>query len=139
MCARLASGESLNTVCKTDGMPDKSTVFDWLRTNEVFRELYRIAKEECADAWVEEIMDIADDGTNDWMEVHDKDGKSSWKLNGEHVQRSRLRVDTRKWAASKMKPKKYGEKLELAGDPANPLRHAVVEMHIVDHRPKTEG
>ena len=72
-----------------------------------------LAKEESADALVEDILDIADDGSNDWMAVHGKDGSEAWKLNGEHVQRSRLRVDTRKWIASKLKPKKYGEKIEV--------------------------
>ena len=54
--------------------------------------------------------DIADDGTNDWQERQNKDGSSYIALNTEHVQRSRLRVDTRKWIASKLKPKKYGDK-----------------------------
>jgi hypothetical protein len=62
----------------------------------------------------EEMLDITDDGSNDWMEIHDKDGTSiGWKLNGEHVQRSRLRVDTRKWVASRLKPKKYSERLDM--------------------------
>jgi hypothetical protein len=61
----------------------------------------------------EEILDIADDGSNDWMEKLDKDGKSvGWAVNGEAVQRSKLRVDARKWIASKLKPKKYGDKLD---------------------------
>lgn len=112
ICAELSDGKSLRTVCKQEGMPSKSTVFRWLRENKQFAEAYSRAKEEASDAWVEEILDIADDGTNDWMEVHDKEGKSAWKVNGEHIQRSRVRIDTRKWVASKMKPKKYGDKLE---------------------------
>jgi hypothetical protein len=114
ICAELACGKSLRTVCKADDMPGLETVFRWLREKTDFRDQYEKAKNECADALVEEIIDISDDGRNDWMEVHDKDGNSTgWKLNGEHIQRSRLRVDVRKWAASKLKPRKYGERLDL--------------------------
>lgn len=85
-----------------------------MREQPGFQERYAQAKAECADALVEEIIDIADDGTNDWMEVHDKDGACvGYKLNGEHVQRSKLRVDSRKWIASKLKPKKYGDSVDL--------------------------
>lgn len=121
ICARLSCGESLRSVCRDAEMPAASSVFLWLSKHKEFAEQYARAKEESADALVEDIQDIADDGTNDWMEVHGKDGSVGWQLNGEHIQRSRLRVDVRKWAASKLKPKKYGEKLELAGDPKAPL------------------
>ena len=112
ICGQLASGLSMRTVCKAEDMPDMTTVFRWIRTNEEFRQQYEKAKEECADALAEEMLDIADDGTNDWMERIDKDGMPvGYVLNGEHVQRSRLRLDARKWIASKLKPKKYGDKI----------------------------
>lgn len=124
ICAELATGKSMRTVCRADDMPAMSTVFKWLRERPDFSEQYARAKAEAADALVEEILDIADDGSNDWMEVHDRDGNATgYKLNGEHVQRSRLRVDTRKWIASKLKPKKYGERIGMdhGVQPANPL------------------
>lgn len=104
-------------------MPAMDTVFRWLREKPEFSEQYVKAKQESADALVEEMMDIADDGSNDWMVRHGKDGEESWQLNGEHVQRSRLRLDTRKWIASKLKPKKYGDKLDMnhGVQPDNPL------------------
>ena len=107
ICGQLAEGTSLRTICLADDMPAKSTVFKWLREQEGFSDQYARAKEESADALVEEILDIADDGSNDWMERENKDGSTTTVLNGEHVQRSRLRVDTRKWIASKLKAKKY--------------------------------
>lgn len=113
ICAELACGSSMRTVCKGEDMPAMSTVFLWLRTHKEFSERYAQAKAEAADALVEEMLDIADDGTNDWMETHDKDGNAGYKLNGENVQRSRLRVDTRKWIASKLKPKKYGDRIDV--------------------------
>lgn len=118
ICAELAAGISLRTVCKPDDMPSAVTVFAWMRKYPDFLKQYEVAKTESADALAEEMLDIADDGTNDWMEAHDREGECiGYKLNGEHVQRSRLRVDTRKWIAAKLKPKKYGDKVqtELSG------------------------
>jgi hypothetical protein len=66
----------------------------------------------------DEILDIADDGSNDYMAITRKDESEAWQLNGEHIQRSRLRVDTRKWLMAKMKPKVYGDKLDVVSDGA---------------------
>lgn len=112
ICSQLAEGISLRTVCLGEEMPDKSTVFDWLRINKEFANQYARAKEESSDAMAEEILDISDDGTNDWMVIH-QGGKAVEVPNNEVLQRSRLRVDTRKWIMSKMKPKKYGEKIDM--------------------------
>ena len=112
ICERLASGESMRSISRDEGMPASSTMFKWLRIHPVFTEQYTRAKEESADALVEEMLDIADDGTNDWMEKHGKDGENvGWQVNGESVARSRVRVETRKWISSKLKPKKYGDKI----------------------------
>jgi hypothetical protein len=124
ICARLADGQSLRAICRADEMPDKSTVFRWLRSNLEFRDQYTRAKEESADALTDEMLEISDDATNDWMERHNEDGSNiGWQVNGEHIQRSRLRIETRKWLASKLKPKKYGDKVALSGDSeGDPIR-----------------
>lgn len=115
ICLRLSEGESLRKVCLDDAMPDKSTVLRWIARHESFRDQYAKAKADGAEALAEEIFDIADDGANDWMEKFSAEGDSlGWQLNGEHVQRSRLRIDTRKWYLSKIMPKKYGDRLEVA-------------------------
>lgn len=131
ICSELADGKSLRTVCKTEGMPSTQTVFRWLRTHEGFCDQYARAKDEAADALVDEMLDIADVATNDWMEVHDKDNVG-YRLNGEAINRSRLRVDTRKWIASKLKPKKYGEKVqtELTGADGKDLIPVMSETEI---------
>ena len=110
ICAKLAEGKSLRTVCLADEMPSTVTVFAWMRKYPEFLNQYANAKEESADALFEETLDIADDGSNDWMEQN-KGDDAGYRVNGESIQRSRLRVDTRKWMMSKMKPKKYGDKL----------------------------
>lgn len=112
ICERLANAESLRRICLSDDMPSASTVCRWLADERYasFREQYARAREAQADALFDECLDIADDGTNDYMAG--KEGEDD-KYNADAVQRSKLRVDTRKWMAGKLAPKKYGEKLEL--------------------------
>lgn len=112
ICEELSAGVSLRTVCSVDGMPSAKSVFRWLRIYPEFRQQYTIAKEESTDALAEEIIDISDDGTNDYMTI--TKGNHSYNVEDREVtNRSRLRVDTRKWIMSKMKPKKYGDKLDM--------------------------
>lgn len=113
ICSQLAEGISLRTVCIPDSMPSARTVFRWLRTDEKFCQQYARAKEESADAMAEDILDIADDGTNDWMTITLPGGHEKMIPDQEVLQRSKLRVDTRKWIMSKMKPKKYGDKMDV--------------------------
>lgn len=109
ICSQLSEGDSMRTVCKPTNMPNKSTLFRWIRTIEDFCDQYARAKQESADALTDEMLDISDNATNDWMERQGKDAEG-YELNGENIQRSRLRIETRKWLAAKLKPKKYGEK-----------------------------
>lgn len=112
ICAEIITGKSLRTICRADDMPDASTIFQWIQRYEEFAKQYALACEERSEALVEEMLDIADDGSNDWMNDNDPDDPG-YRVNGEAIQRSRLRVDTRKWYASKVKPKKYGERQQI--------------------------
>jgi len=115
ICHQLSEGISLRTVCLADDMPDKQTVFSWMRKYPEFLDQYARAKEESADAMAEDVLAIADESENDWIDK--QFGKTTVRvIDNEAVQRSKLRVDTRKWLMSKMKPKKYGEKLDLTSD-----------------------
>lgn len=117
ICLLLAEGKSLAAVCDDEAMPHKSTVFRWLYRHAEFRDRYAYAKEISCYAVEEEAYEIADDGRNDWMEVHDKDGECvGYKVNGEHVQRSRLRVDTRKWFMERIAAKRFGNKVGVTHD-----------------------
>jgi hypothetical protein len=117
ICEKIADGESLRSICLSEEMPGRSTVFRWLAENKTFQHQYARAREEQADALFDEILQIADDGLNDTYT--DDDGNV--RTNQDVIARSRLRVDSRKWMAGKLRPKKYGERLELAGDPDAPL------------------
>lgn len=119
ICERIAEGESLRCICDDETMPALRTVFDWLADDRyaAFRTKYARAREVQADTLFDEMIDIADDGRNDWMEKRDEDGANiGWKENGEALRRSDLRIKTRQWMASKLLPKKYGDKLDLNVD-----------------------
>ena len=112
-CARLAEGRMLSDVCRDKDMPSRSTIFRWLYQDKPgFRELYATAREFQTEAVADDIFEISDDGRNDWMERHYGDNVV-WVENGEATRRSQLRVDSRKWWLSKIKPKKYCDKLDL--------------------------
>lgn len=114
ICDLLAGGRSLRSICDMDDMPAQSTVFRWLEASEPFREQYARAREAQADTLFDEIVDIADDGRNDWMERISSEGEVvGWKENGEAARRSQIRIEARKWVAGKLRPKKYGEKIEV--------------------------
>lgn len=113
ICERIGGGQSLRSICKADGMPAMSTVFKWLNEQPAFSEQYARAREAQADALFDEIQDIADDGSNDWMERRREDGSVDEVVNHEHISRSKLRIETRRWMAGKLKPKKYGDKIEV--------------------------
>jgi len=111
--SRIACGQSVKQICDDDHIPARSTVMLWIAQNrEGFSDRYAIAVTARAHYWADELLDIADDGSNDWMERYDKDGEKSYVTNGEAIARSRLRVDSRKWLLSKMLPK-FADKQEI--------------------------
>lgn len=130
ICERLADGESLRAICKDDDMPARSTVFRWLSLEEGFSDLYARAKEEAAELFAEEIVEIADEEcTMVRAEKHGAkpdtdDGLVEVVFDSTAVARNRLRVDARKWVAAKLKPRKYGDKIqqELSGPNGGPIQ-----------------
>lgn len=130
ICTRISEGESLRGICRDEKMPASSTVFKWLIENDKFSEQYARAREAQADALFEDILAIADDGVNDTQ----VDGEGKVIVNHDHIQRSRLRVDARKWMAGKIAPKKYGDKVqaEVSGPDGGPIPFERIERVIVD-------
>lgn len=110
----------MRSITRDEAFPAMTTLFRWLREKPEFRQQYAIAREQQAETFADEIQDIADDGANDFMTVT-KGDKEYNVVNHENIQRSRLRVDTRKWIASKLKPKKYGDRTEVDFNPINPV------------------
>jgi hypothetical protein len=99
ICAELAGGKSLKRICEKKEMPSRQTVYSWLRLPE-FLDNYTRAKDDSADALADDIIDIAQ-------------GVLKKKYD---PQAARVAIDGMKWSASKLKPKKYGDKLDLTGE-----------------------
>ncbi len=113
----LTEGQSLRAICRAEGMPSAATWLRWVAADPELVRAYKLARELQADAIFDDVLEIADDARNDWMERHGQGGEGQgWALNGDHVRRSALRVDARKWMLARMAPKKYGDKLQLDGD-----------------------
>jgi hypothetical protein len=120
ICAQLAEGKTLRSVCKAEGMPPESTVRRWVMDDrEGFAAHYAISREIGYQCMADELLDIADDNSRDTSV--DEDGHEA--TNHDVIARSRLRVDTRKWLLSKALPKVYGEKItqEVTGADGAPL------------------
>lgn len=130
ICNRLADGESLRSICRDDGMPDEKTVRTWAADpKHPISPHYVRAREVGYHKMADDILDIADDGENDWMVREGKDGEgTAYSVNGEHISRSKLRVDARKWLLSKALPKVYGDKVTNAhtgADGESPIQHKI--------------
>ncbi len=114
VCARIAGGESLRFICEDKDLPDRDTINRWLNADNdgALCSQYARAREEQADFYADEIITIADDES---LLSEDR----------------RIRIDARKWVASKLKPKRYGDKLALGGAddlPAIQRQHEMQEQ-----------
>lgn len=111
---RLEEGKALRTILKEPTFPSSQTFYKWLEESEDKSKQYAHACNLRAEAIFDEIIAIADDSSED--ELVDEKGNVS--LNKEFVARSRLKIDARKWVASKLNPKKFGDKIqqEMSGD-----------------------
>lgn len=92
ICDRIAEGESLRKICTSAELPSRETVRKWLREDEGFAGQYARAREEQADYYADKIIEIADEA--------------------EDPQKARVQIDARKWVASKLKPKVYGDRIQ---------------------------
>ncbi|MCA3064996.1 hypothetical protein [Aquidulcibacter sp.] len=129
ICEGIATGKSARAMCIEVGI-SQPTLWKWIGEDAGFSKQYARAKEDCADYLAAEIVEIADDGTRDY--TVDKDGRDV--VDHDHIARARLRVDARKWYASKLAPKKYGDRTLLSGDEDSPLKVEVtrIERVIID-------
>ena len=107
----MVEGKSVRSFCANKANPSLTTLYRWLRENPEFRQQYESGLEMRADTHAEQLIEISEDDTGD-------------------VQRDRLKVDTRKWLMSRMKPKKYGDKItqEHTGKDGAPLNIEIVRF-----------
>lgn len=123
--ARMRDGLSLRKAAKAEGIAP-ATVNLWVSEDRELAEHYARSREELQERWADEILELADKPAADAVEVAQR----------------RLQVDARKWILSKLAPKRYGDKVEISGDPTAPLAVSVVRRVIVDPakpEPKDNG
>lgn len=108
LLSRLESGETLNSICKEKDQPSIKTVMEWVALDAEWGEKYARARSAGLDAMADQILEIADDGSRDYSGFRD-DGSPI--VDQDHIQRSKLRVDSRRWLLSKLRPEKYGDRL----------------------------
>ncbi len=124
ICERIGTGETLRAICREDGNPSYVTFYTWIKENPELAERFADARARGFDAIAAECLEIADDATNDFMDRKDADGEVvGQQLNAEHVQRSKLRIETRLKLLAKWDPKRYGEKIEtqITGKDGGPV------------------
>lgn len=116
ICEHIGDGKSLRSFCEQEGRPSAPTVCRWLRMEETawFAEQYARAREAQADALFNDILDIVDQA--------------------EDPQIARLRMDARKWMAGKLRPKVYGDKVELGGKVDHEHTHEHRTVSAIDSR-----
>jgi len=106
LCRRVSEGEAVHAICEDHHMPDRTTVYLWAREDPVFADMYRQCFAERGEKFAEETTLLADEAR-----------EAPPELTGAY----RLAVETRRWVAARLLPKKYGDKVTLAGDEDNPI------------------
>lgn len=116
ICKRISSGEPLRAICRDEHMASAQSVYRWIDEHDDFALRFARARKDGFDAIAEEALDIADDSTADYIDRYNTRTQTVERvLDPEHVQRSKLRVETRLKLLAKWDPKRYGERLEIDG------------------------
>lgn len=121
VCRRLSDGETLNQICADDHLPARPTVLLWVKNDlNGFSDRYARARAALIEFWADQIVDICDTTTLGVETTTKEDGAIETR-EGDMLGHRKLQIDTRKWLLSKLRPDKYGDKIEIAGDPEKPL------------------
>lgn len=126
ICIGIATSSfGIRKLCKMHKhWPSVAVIFRWLHDNVSFREQYARAKCSQIESFIDEVIEISDDSVNDSYIGDDGKIKTSY----DNIHRARLRIDTRKWLASKLCPRLYGEK----GDPNKTPEEDAISKFRVD-------
>ena len=142
ICDAIAcSTKGIKRLCaENEHWPSLDTIFRWKKKYKYFSDLYARAKQQQIEPLVDEILEIADDGENDYT----VNAKGQTVADHDHIQRSKLRIDTRKWLASKLAPKIYGDRIQVENtnpneDPQIINARKVVHQLMRDKKDKDDG
>lgn len=115
MLANISSGMSVRKMCENRKFPTREMFYKWLREDDSFVNEYEIAVQSRADAIAEEILEIADDDSNDYK-INELSEDDKLKIDQIKLARDKVKIDARKWIAAKMAPKKYGNNIKVDSD-----------------------
>lgn len=125
ICKMMAMGLTIRRICARPFMPHERTVWAWIATpGHPFYQHYARARESYYLRMADDIVEIADDSSSDWKEEsRGKDAKPVKVVDREHLDRAKLRIETRKWLLSKVMPRLFGDQAEQGADdqPGAPL------------------
>ena len=143
ICREIAQGRTITKICKETNIPSLPTVMNWLNQlhplyKESFLNSYKQAREIQAEIFADQTNDIADDGENDTYVGIDSKGRKIVKVNTDHIQRSKLRVENRRWLAAHLLPRKFSDRVQLTGKDDQPLM-PVVPTKVVFNFTKAEN
>lgn len=112
VCEQIACGDKLKEICQREGMPKARTVFLWLSKHEEFMQMHARALEHRGLSLAEETLEIADTVTPGEKRITKETDKGTFTeiVEGDMVERAKLKVDTRKWFLSRLLPRQYGDK-----------------------------
>lgn len=116
--SEIESGKSLRYALSTNGMPSSKTFYEWLEekneqgnlTEQATRKVKRYAHacEQRELVLLDEILEIADKQGEDI--IHTDNGDI---VNHNVIQRNKLQIEARQWTLGKLRPEKYGNKVDL--------------------------
>jgi len=122
VCNRLAAGESLRQICRDEHLPAEATIRLWaIGDRDGFSARYTQARELGFLSMADEIIEIADDGTNDWVTRETEKGRKIVEIDHEHVSRSNLRVSTRRWLLERVMQTQFGASMAVTGKGGGPI------------------
>ena len=133
ICDQISLGRSLIQIAADPDYPCETTIYKWLRERDEFAQKYAQARDIQAEHYASEIIGLADTPVEARKIVIKPDGSEEITI-GDAVDRSRLQIDARKWYASKLAPKKYGDKLEHTGELG--IRTVIVPQPVKDEKPR---
>jgi hypothetical protein len=130
ICRRMVCGETLTSICEEEEMPAIATFFDWMEAHPELGEQYTRARDRQADVFSTQQVDLSDRcRVGEKIEVREENGTIVRKVvTADMVERTRLQIDARRWAASKMAPHKYGDRLahQMLDEHGKPAKAGVV-------------
>lgn len=141
LCGHLANGGKVNEWCRAHNL-DAAMIWRWEQRHPEFRQALARAREAQAFYWANEIVELADDSTDDWMEVNrgtvDKP-RMVTLFNRDHYERVRTKIQTRQWLMAKYSPKLFGEKIEVEQTGAPGRRDLEGLIRIAKERARQMG